>query len=171
MKDIGFPAPGHDHDACIARIVDRARDAFAAQGSRLTELREAVLRTLASSHEALGAYDIQQRLADHGRQVAPISIYRVLDCLLEAGLIHRLESRNAFLACHGEHEAARPVLFLVCDECGMVAESSPADISRALGQSASEAGFTLADSVLEARGLCAHCAGRAAARPRSGGHA
>lgn len=158
MSEAAFPHPGHDHDACVARSIERAREAFQARGGRLTALREAVLRELAASHKALGAYDIMHRLSDRGRQVAPISVYRVLDSLMEAGLIHRLETANAFLACHSDHEGPdRPILFLVCEECGTVVEAASKDVSRAVKKVASTAGFTVTGSVHEARGRCAHC--------------
>ena len=64
---------------------------------RLTPLREAVLRVLLSSHQALGAYDIIEKLQVNGRRLAPISVYRIIDVLLEAGLAHRLESQQRVL--------------------------------------------------------------------------
>ncbi len=158
MSDVIFPAPGHDHEACVARSIERAKEAFQKRGGRLTSLREAVLRELAASHRSLGAYDIMHRLGERGRQVAPISVYRVLDSLMEAGVIHRLESANAFLACHSEHDGPhRPVLFLVCEKCGTVVESSSKDAARALEKVAAAAGFNVTGSVHEARGLCEHC--------------
>lgn len=154
-----FPTPGHDHGACVANSLERAQAAFGARGARLTELREAVLRALAESHEALGAYDIIDRLRARGRKIAPISVYRILDTLLEAGLVHRIESRNAFVACHGAHgQDGAPILFLVCDKCGTVAEAPGGEIARSLETSAGAAGFETRGSVLEASGLCRHCA-------------
>lgn len=154
-----FPAPGHDHGACVENSLERAHAAFGARGARLTQLREAVLRVLAESHAALGAYDIIDRLRARGRKVAPISVYRILDTLLEAGLVHRIESRNAFVACHGGHgEGNAPILFLVCDKCGTVAEAPGGEIAESLKSSAGAAGFETRDSVIEASGLCRHCA-------------
>jgi Fur family transcriptional regulator, zinc uptake regulator len=154
-----FPVPGHDHKACVEHSLERAHAAFGARGARLTKLREAVLRVLAESHEALGAYEIIDRLRSRGRKIAPISVYRILDALLEAGLVHRIESRNAFVACHGSHgEKDAPILFLVCDKCGTVAEAPGGEIAESLRSSAGAAGFETRDSVLEATGVCRHCA-------------
>lgn len=158
MSKVSFPTPGHDHRACVDRSLTRARAIYASQGSRLTALRETVLQELAGSHKALGAYDIMRRIERKGRNVAPISVYRALDSLLAAGLIHRLESCNAYLACHVSHDGERPVLFLLCDKCGTVAESSAPDLAQALKSAAQKAKFALSQSVLEARGLCDHCA-------------
>jgi Fur family zinc uptake transcriptional regulator len=137
----------------------RAKTAFAARGERFTKLREAVLRTLAESHEALGAYDIIERLRARGRVVAPISVYRILDTLLDAGLVHRIESRNAFVACHGVHDRGGPVLFLVCEACGTVAESPDRNLADSLQANAGAAGFRPREAVLEMNGLCRHCGG------------
>ena len=140
------------------RSLDRARSAYHERGARLTDLRESVLRELAGSHRALGAYDIIQQLGTHGRHVAPISVYRVLDSLLKVGLIHRIESQNAYLACHSAHESARPILFLVCKGCGTVAESSAPELQVTLDRLAGAAQFALGDTVMEVTGLCEHCA-------------
>jgi len=158
MAKARFPAPHHDHAACIARSLARAETAYRKAGGRLTELRERVLRELAAGHEALGAYDIIQRLAAEGRRVAPISVYRVLESLLEIGLIHRIESRNAFVACHAPHAAREPTLFLVCEACGGVAEGGTAELGEAVLNAARTAKFELDDVVLETTGLCEHCA-------------
>jgi len=160
MAKLRFPAPDHDHRACLSASLARAENAYVEAGGRLTELRASVLRELAASHQALGAYDVIQRLSAAGRAVAPISVYRVLDSLLEVGLVHRIESRNAFIACHAPHDERRPILFLVCDVCGTVAETGEAGLNEALQSAAQNAKFTLNDTVLEMTGLCEHCAGR-----------
>jgi Fur family zinc uptake transcriptional regulator len=159
-----FPAPDHDHQACLSASLERAENAYVEAGGRLTELRASVLRELAASHQALGAYDVIERMSAAGRRVAPISVYRALDSLLEVGLVHRIESRNAFIACHAAHDESRPILFLVCDSCGTVAESGEEGLNEALGNAAKNAKFTLDDTVLEMTGLCEHCAGGERAR-------
>jgi Fe2+ or Zn2+ uptake regulation protein len=53
---------------------------------------------------------------------APITVYRALDFLMENGLVHRIESRNAFLACAHDHDATSMVAFLICERCGSVGE-------------------------------------------------
>lgn len=160
MTHTGFPAPGHDHSICVESSMERARAVFAHRGERMTTLREAVLRTIAESHTALGAYDIIDRLREKGRAVAPVSIYRILELLLDAELVHRIESRNAFFACQGAHDSSkRPVLFLVCEECGTVGETSDPGLAESLNAAALAARFALRSTVLEVSGLCRHCSG------------
>lgn len=155
MDDTAFPDPRHDHAHCLDETLARAREAFLSHGMRLTPLRERVLKEVASSHHAVGAYDVLERLGEGGARLAPISIYRALDALVAAGVIHRLESRNAFFACHARHGGS-PVV-LACERCGVVAEISASEISSSLEAAAAEAGFAPHSIVVELAGLCGHC--------------
>jgi Fur family zinc uptake transcriptional regulator len=153
-----FPAPDHDHDRCSADAMAHAEALCAARGQRLTPLRRQVLQTLAESHKMLGAYEIMDRMAAQGPRPAPITVYRALDFLLENGLVHRIESRNAFLACIGEHEAGSgTVVFLICERCGAVGEASSKAVADTLQGAARAAGFTPKARVIEVTGVCAHC--------------
>ena len=73
----------------------------------------------------------------------------------------RIESQNAYVACHSAHESARPILFLVCKQCGTVAESSAPELHDTLDRLAGDAQFALGDTVMEVTGLCEHCASHA----------
>jgi Fur family zinc uptake transcriptional regulator len=157
MKDNLFPLPEHDHRGCVERAVAHAHGICAAKSVRLTPLREAVLRVLLSSHKALGAYDIIEKLQLDGRRLAPISVYRIIDVLLGAGLAHRLESRNAFFACLSEHEDANSMLVLVCESCRRVAEAEAPDVWQAIKRLTQSSGFAVTDTVLEIQGTCADC--------------
>jgi Fur family transcriptional regulator, zinc uptake regulator len=153
-----FPAPDHDHDRCSADAMAHAEALCAARGQRLTPLRRQVLETLAESHKTLGAYEIMDRMAQQGPRPAPITVYRALDFLVENGLVHRIESRNAFLACIGEHEAgAGTTVFLICERCGAVGEANSKAVADTLQNAARVAGFTPKARVIEVTGVCAHC--------------
>lgn len=176
----------HDHGACAhaaARedqaggALARAEALCAARGLRLTPIRREVLETMLATHRPLGAYDIAERLADRAdarasgrtgrRRLAPITVYRALDFLMEEGLVHRLASRNAFIACpqaHPEHAHPKdahdghdPVAFLICDACGGVDERSSAVLAGALRGLVEAEGFKPRQQVLEIAGLCDHC--------------
>jgi Fur family zinc uptake transcriptional regulator len=153
-----FPAPDHDHDRCSADAMAHAEALCAARGQRLTPLRRQVLETLAESHRTLGAYEIMDRMAEQGPRPAPITIYRALDFLLENGLVHRIESRNAFLACIGEHPTGSgTTVFLICEKCGAVGEANSKAVADTLQSAARAAGFTPKARVIEIIGVCAHC--------------
>jgi Fur family transcriptional regulator, zinc uptake regulator len=163
-----FPAPEHDHELCLDQAMARARSAFAAKGLRLTPLREAVFQEIAAaSHRAIGAYEVLERMAARGERLAPISVYRAIDALVAAGIVHRFESRNAFFACHTGHEQRQ--LVLACETCGSVAEVDGARVFAAIDKTAEGASFAASakGAVVEVWGLCAHCTGKDAGDARS----
>ncbi len=94
----------------------------AARAQKFTPIRRQVLQALLSSHRPLGAYEVIDELAKSMPRPAPITVYRALDFLMENGLVHRIESRNAFLACAHDHDETSMVAFLICDHCGSVGE-------------------------------------------------
>jgi len=113
-----FPAPDHDHARCSTDAMAVAEALCAQRGQRLTPIRRKVLGTLLASHKPLGAYEIIERLASKGARPAPITAYRALEFLRQNGLVHRIESRNAFIACVHNHVAGALVVFLICERCG-----------------------------------------------------
>jgi Fur family zinc uptake transcriptional regulator len=152
-----FPAPDHDHDLCSSDALEHAQALCAARGQRLTPIRRQVLEALLAHHRPLGAYEIIDRLAAAGGRPAPITIYRALDFLRENGLVHRIESRNAFVACIRDHAGADPVVFLICEHCGVVGEAASAAIGETLKAASRAAGFTPKTPVIEITGTCTHC--------------
>ena len=110
-----------------------------------------------SSHRPLGAYEVIDELAKSMPRPAPITVYRALDFLMENGLVHRIESRNAFLACAHDHDATAMVAFLICDHCGSVGEIPAAPVAKASTPRRAPAGFAPKLSVVEIAGTCAHC--------------
>jgi Fur family zinc uptake transcriptional regulator len=155
-----FPAPDHDHHRCTADALAHAETLCATRAQRLTPIRRQVLEVLLGSHKALGAYEIIDAMpADAGRP-APITIYRALEFLIENGLVHRIESRNAFIACVHTHAGDDLVVFLICDTCGSVGEAQAAGVSTQLSAAARAARFTPKAPVVEITGVCAHCRAR-----------
>jgi Fur family transcriptional regulator, zinc uptake regulator len=155
-----FLAPGHNHARCQDAAIAHAEKVCAADAQRLTPIRRKVLEALAASHRPLGAYDIMAAVG--GRRPAPITVYRALDFLMARGLVHRIESRNAFVACANNHRNGALVAFLICEACGAVGEAQGNTVSQSLTAAARSAGFTPRTSVVEITGLCAHCRGRSA---------
>ncbi|MFC0240386.1 Fur family transcriptional regulator [Rhodopseudomonas telluris] len=152
-----FPAPGHDHDRCTAEGLEHAERICADRSQNLTPIRRHVLRALLSSHRPLGAYEVIEELARVIPRPAPITVYRALDFLMQNGLVHRIESRNAFLACGREHDDASAVAFLICESCGSVGEIPAAAVAQSLSEAARQTGFTPKLSVVEITGVCGHC--------------
>jgi Fur family transcriptional regulator, zinc uptake regulator len=118
-------------------------------------------RTLLESHNPLGAYEIIEHLAEkNDGRLAPITIYRALDFLRQNGLVHRIESRNAFVACGHNHAGDDLVVFLICERCGAVGEGPGAAVAQALKASSRAAGFSPKSPLIEIVGICSHCQAR-----------
>lgn len=130
-----------------------------AKGLRLTPIRRDVLAVLLGTHQPLGAYDISDRLAGAGgrRRLAPITVYRALDFLMAEGLVHRLASRNAFVACPHRHAPHDLIAFLICERCGGVDELSSTTMVDALSGLLRDQGFEPHMQLVEISGHCAHC--------------
>jgi Fur family zinc uptake transcriptional regulator len=152
-----FPAPGHDHDRCTAEAISHAETICARRAQKFTPIRRQVLQALLSSHRPLGAYEVIEELAKSMPRPAPITVYRALDFLMENGLVHRIESRNAFLACAHDHDESAMVAFLICDRCGSVGEIPAAPVAQSVSDAARTTGFAPKMSVVEITGTCAHC--------------
>jgi Fur family transcriptional regulator, zinc uptake regulator len=152
-----FPTPDHDHNRCLDDAMAVAEARCMERGQRLTPIRRKVLAVLLGSHKPLGAYDIIERLAPKGVRPAPITAYRALEFLRENGLVHRIASRNAFIACVHNHAAGDLVVFLICEGCGVVGEASSAAVTATLTSAARGVGFMPKSPVIEITGICTHC--------------
>jgi len=152
-----FPKPDHDHDRCASEAIAHAETICASRKERLTPIRRRALEALLASHQPLGAYELIDRLAVRGTRPAPITVYRALDFLREQGLVHRIESRNAFFACVHNHDSSDPVVFLICEKCGTVGEAASAAVAETIKSASRAAGFTPKTPVIEISGICAHC--------------
>lgn len=151
-----FRPDDHDHDACVDDALATAAVVCEERGARLTALRRRVLEVVWGRHGPVRAYDILDRLGPGRRRAAPPTVYRALEFLLDAGLIHRIESLNAYVGC-GDPHGAHGAQFLICEACGSVAEIDDAAISRRLGRRARGLGFRVRRQTVEILGLCAPC--------------
>lgn len=151
-----FKESAHDHGRCIADAVRMAERVCERRRARLTPLRRRVLELIWASHTAVGAYDLLDLMRDDGRRVAPLTVYRALDFLRENGLIHRVESLNAYVGCNAPGQRHRAQL-LICRSCRSVAELENPELARVLADSARELGFVPEQQTIEVIGLCPCC--------------
>lgn len=149
-------ANDHDHGACIDGALERATALCARRGARLTALRREVLELIWQDHTAVKAYDLLGRLARSQGGAKPPTVYRALDFLLAHGLIHRLESVNAYVGCP-DPGRAHDGTFLICDACGEVHELDIDGLDPLLADGAGALGFAVRHRTVEMRGACAAC--------------
>lgn len=147
----------HNHNHCIDDAINSARQLCETRGTRLTSLREQILSLIWQSHKPLGAYTLMDMLAKAStRRVAPPTVYRTLDFLLEEGLIHRINSLNAFIGCPSPNERHQSH-FLICQSCNVAVELDNPQLSQKLAELAINAGFSVISHSIEINGLCAAC--------------
>ncbi|HVM80218.1 MAG TPA: Fur family transcriptional regulator [Stellaceae bacterium] len=160
---VAFPAERHDHESCVETALDRAAALCDRRGARLTELRREVLALIWQGHEPVGAYHLLDELKRRHPGAAPPTVYRALDFLMQQGLIHRIESLNAYVGCD-RPDAPHASQFLICTSCGKSAELEDPAIAGAVARRATELGFEVASQTIEVRGLCPRCHERRPAR-------
>ena len=132
--------------------------------TELTRNQRLVFAALERAGTPLSAYQILDQLRDEGFR-APLQVYRALDQLRGLGVVHRLESMNAFVACaHADghvHHDGEPIGFTICERCGAVSEIHDADFRAFVDGISARSGFLPEKTTVEIRGLCADCAGAA----------
>lgn len=147
----------HDHSQCIHSALKTARDVCQAKGVRLTALRQQVLEIVWQSHQPLGAYAVMDILAKQStRRVAPPTVYRALDFLLEQGLVHRINLLNAYIGC-SHPVSTQAHNFLICEACGVAVEFATETLTQAIAESAAQRGFEVRTQAVELMGQCARC--------------
>lgn len=126
------------------------------RGERLTPIRRKVLSLLVESGRATKAYTLLDEMRKVHPGSAPPTVYRALDFLLSVGLVHRVESINAFAACHDLTHCHHGML-LVCQRCGAVSELHEPEVERVLLDKIKSSGYRLATDAAELKGICPDC--------------
>ncbi|GEK46613.1 transcriptional repressor [Bisbaumannia pacifica] len=138
------------------QLLERAERQCQARGARFTPIRRRVLALIADSPGGLKAYDLLDRLALEHAAARPPTVYRALDFLIEQGLVHRIESLNAYVACPCP-EHAHGFQLLICRHCGRVEELHLDDVDAQLAGRARELGFRVERQTIELLGSCDDC--------------
>ncbi len=153
-----FVARSHNHSSCIETALGRAETVCLARSVRLTELRRRVLELVWRRHEPIGAYDLLDELKVTHRRAAPPTVYRALEFLIDQGLVHKIESLNAYIGCT-RPEILHAGQFLICTRCASIGELDDPEIAQAVCCRAAILGFLVERQTIEVRGICADCSG------------
>lgn len=149
--------PQHDHQQCVSKALSVAEHLCVERGVQLTSIRQQVLALIWESHKAVKAYELLDRLKPLKNAAKPATIYRALDFLIAQGLIHRIESLNAFIGCRCS-ERQHEQLLLICKHCHEVEERTTAKVMQALADELNLANFTAHSKAIEIHGICGSCA-------------
>ena len=138
-------------DVSLKEMAQALREA----GYRLTQPRLAVLQVLQENSGYLSPAEICER----GRTLYPslglVTVYRTLETLDKLGLARRVHGRGN---CHG-YARANSVSghYLVCHQCGQVAEFPCEGMEGIIEAVQQQSGFTVEEHLLELVGLCPAC--------------
>jgi len=151
-----FPQGSHKHSTCIADALKAAELSCKQKGNRFTPIRRRVLELVWASHEPVKAYDVLDILRSERSSAAPPTVYRALEFLLEQGLVHKIESLNAYVGCGkpGHLDAGQ---FLICSSCGEVAELDDPELVKLINEKAKHIGFSIKEQIVEILGCCSQC--------------
>ncbi len=147
--------------ADIDQIIKKSQEVCALAGVKLTDKRKNVLIVLLASSTPLSAYEIVEKYKAQFNESLPVmSVYRMLDFLVQEKLVHKLETASQYMSCAHitcDHQHETPQ-FLICDCCGSVKEIGiKKHIMAELEGSIQSTGFALAHQQLELHGVCKHC--------------
>lgn len=125
-------------------------------GKRGEIMQSQVFDVLSGADSPMSAYDVLGKLRAQNPKIAPTTVYRALNALNEKGLVHRLESLNAYMACRCEDHRHEAVL-AICDDCGTVEENAAPELLESLTNLTGRSGFAPSRHVVEIHGICADC--------------
>jgi len=146
----------HEHRQCISKAKTRFIDRLGEMGKTIGINDEPVLYLLLSNHRAFSAYDIAETLSKIGKRIQPIQIYRSLEKLMALGVVHRLSTKNGFVACYEDGNCTAGQ-FLICDKCDRVKEVDSKLLDDEIQDSAQKINFSILSKSVEVRGLCNNC--------------
>ena len=123
----------------------------------LSKNQQIIYDLIDKSNQPMKAYAILFNVQKKGIK-APLQVYRALDKLVETGKIHKIESKNAFVACRNSNcEISKATAFSICESCEMVDEISDAKLSKYLSGFNHKKGMKFKRFNLEFFGLCKKC--------------
>lgn len=129
-----------------------------ADGERMTPPRRRVLELLLEAGEPVKAYDLIARYGLDGQAAKPPTVYRALEFLERKGVVHRISSISAYVACTANvDDGAHAAAFLICDCCGSTAEVAIPTSALGISTAAKTAGYEIERTTIEGHGKCASC--------------
>ncbi|MFU8817643.1 MAG: Fur family transcriptional regulator [Pseudomonadales bacterium] len=137
-------------------LLEHAEEVCRDRGVSFTPIRREVFELLCRHDRPVGAYELLDELKATRPRAAPVTVYRALDFLLEAGLAHKINALNAFTACRGSDQSHKG-LMLICSKCLHVIELEDSKVENSIRRSAADRSFETRDEPVEVVGTCSDC--------------
>ena len=127
------------------------------QKQELSKNQQIIFDLIKKSNEPLKAYSILSNVQKKGIK-APLQVYRALDKLVAIGKIHKIESKNAFMACQNSKcQVAKATAFSICENCEKVSEIKNSKLFEYLKDFNDKSGMKYKKYNLEFFGVCNEC--------------
>lgn len=125
----------------------------------LTPLRQDILAILRSSKKPLGAYDILNKLKKKRPNAEPPTVYRVLQFLMEAQIVHRAEAVNGYVCCsHANHDMGKhKAVLLLCKSCHKSFEFEDQGVFDSFSKFSKKQSISIDNALIEVKGTCPGC--------------
>ena len=124
---------------------------------KLTNNQQTVLKLLEETKEPLKAYTILFDIQKKGIK-SPLQVYRALDKLIEIGKVHKIESKNSYIACSNANcNSKTSTSFLICETCDKVTELKKNNLTSYFSKQSEKSNFKYTKHNLEIYGLCHAC--------------
>ena len=124
--------------------------------AKAADIHQRILALLTRLGRPVSAYTLLEGLAGGGKRVYPQSVYRALGTLIERGLVHKLDSVNAFSAC-AHPQQPHDGIHLICDDCGAAEEIVDRRVTAMLNRDAASLNFDKRRQAIELHGICRSC--------------
>ncbi len=122
----------------------------------LSARQQSVYACLKNSTTPQGAYELLECLRTDGFK-APTQIYRALNSLITLGLVHKVDSLNAFVACTENHHQGTSII-AICDQCNSYQELSSETLDTLFKNLPNDRDFKARQMTIELKGSCSECA-------------
>jgi Fur family ferric uptake transcriptional regulator len=126
-------------------------------GYRNGAARTALVDLLDTQTCCASAADLHDTLRQRGRNVGLASVYRVLDSLLESGLVQRVDVGDGVARYEPVRTAEEHHHHLVCTGCGKVEAFTDPGLERAIHRVEETSGYAVDTHDVVLHGACADC--------------
>ena len=126
-------------------------------GYRNGAARTALVDLLDTQTCCASAADLHDTLRERGRNVGLASVYRVLDSLLESGLVQRVDVGDGVARYEPVRTSEEHHHHLVCTGCGKVEAFTDSGLERAIHRVEETSGYAVDTHDVVLHGACADC--------------
>jgi Fur family ferric uptake transcriptional regulator len=136
---------------------DHVHATLAIAGLNRGVARNRIIDVLAEQSCALSAIEIEDSLRTAGTPIARASIYRVLELLVEHGLVERVAVGEGQARFERVNPSGHHHHHLVCDHCGRLVAFDDPGLEKAIGRLSDRLGVRIESHEVLLRGDCGDC--------------